>query len=48
MINTDFKSYLDENHTDKFYIKRRELHNILISDKYENKKAVFNQVFIKV
>lgn len=39
MINTDFKSYLDENHTEKFYIKRRELHNILISDKYENKSS---------
>jgi TATA-box binding protein (TBP) (component of TFIID and TFIIIB) len=39
MINTDFKIYQDENLIDKFSIKRRELHNILISEKYNNKSS---------
>ena len=39
MINTDFKSYLDEERTKKFVIRRKELHNILISDKYKNKSS---------
>lgn len=37
MINTDFKTYLDPELTEKFTIKRKELHNILVSDKYNNK-----------
>lgn len=39
MINTDFKIYQDANLIDKFSIKRRELHNILISEKYNNKSS---------
>jgi TATA-box binding protein (TBP) (component of TFIID and TFIIIB) len=39
MINTDFKIYQDSNLIDKFSIKRRELHNILISEKYNNKSS---------
>lgn len=37
MINTDFKTYTDENHLNKFLIKRKVLHKILISDLYNNK-----------
>jgi len=37
MINTDFKTYCDKEHTEKFLIRRKVLHKILISDNYNNK-----------
>jgi TATA-box binding protein (TBP) (component of TFIID and TFIIIB) len=37
MINTDFKTYGDINHTEKFLIRRKVLHKLLISDLYNNK-----------
>jgi TATA-box binding protein (TBP) (component of TFIID and TFIIIB) len=37
MINTDFKTFADDNKMEKFLIRRRALHMILISDKYNNK-----------
>jgi len=37
MINTDFKSYCNPEYTDKFIIRRKVLHKILISDDYNNK-----------
>lgn len=37
MINTDFKIYKDPQHTDRFNIRRKELHNILIGPQYNNK-----------
>jgi len=39
MINTDFKIYQNEEYTDRFNIRRKELHNILISQKYNNKSS---------
>ena len=39
MINTDFKIYEDTEMQNRFSIKRRELHNILIGDKYNNKSS---------
>lgn len=39
MINTDFKTYTDNKFKNKFIIRRKELHNILISDKYNNKSS---------
>lgn len=39
MINTDFKIYQDEQHTERFNVKRKELHNILISQKYNSKSS---------
>lgn len=39
MINTDFKIYEDTGYTERFNIKRKELHNILISAKYNNKSS---------
>lgn len=39
MINSDFKIYTDEQMTERFSIKRKELHNILISEKYNNKSS---------
>jgi TATA-box binding protein (TBP) (component of TFIID and TFIIIB) len=39
MINTDFKVYQDGEHTERFNIKRKELHNLLISNKYNNKSS---------
>ena len=39
MINTDFKTYTDEHLKNKFVIRRKELHNILISNKYNNKSC---------
>tara|TARA_B100001540_G_C15814731_1_gene646528 strand:+ start:2377 stop:3249 length:873 start_codon:yes stop_codon:yes gene_type:complete len=39
MINTDFKTYTDKDLTEKFSIKRKELHNILVSEKYNNKSS---------
>jgi TATA-box binding protein (TBP) (component of TFIID and TFIIIB) len=39
MINTDFKIYTSENMQEKYNIRRKELHNILISDKYNNKSS---------
>lgn len=39
MINTDFKIYENQNMENKFYIKRKELHNILISSAYNNKSS---------
>lgn len=39
MINTDFKIFQDAAMTEKFNIKRKELHNILISSKYNNKSS---------
>ncbi len=40
MINTDFKSYLNDTLATKFLIRRKVLHKILISDMY-NKKCSF-------
>lgn len=37
MINTDFKTFGDEEMTEKFLIRRRALHMILISERYNNK-----------
>jgi TATA-box binding protein (TBP) (component of TFIID and TFIIIB) len=37
MINTDFKTYSNPEMTDKFIIRRKVLHKILISDVYNNK-----------
>ena len=37
MINSDFKIYVNESMTERYNIKRKELHNILISSKYNNK-----------
>lgn len=37
MINTDFKIYTDSEHTERFNIRRKELHNILIGSQYNNK-----------
>lgn len=37
MINTDFKIYVDSEHTERFNIRRKELHNILIGPQYNNK-----------
>ena len=37
MINTDFKTYCDINNTEKFLIRRKVLHKLLISDIYNNK-----------
>lgn len=42
MINTDFKIYQSRDNTDisnKFNIRRKELHNILIGPKYNNKSS---------
>lgn len=39
MINTDFKIYTDETKEEKFNIRRKELHKLLISDKYNNKSS---------
>jgi len=37
MINTDFKTFIDKNMQEKFLIKRKILHKILMSDNYNNK-----------
>jgi len=37
MINTDFKSFCDSELKEKFIIRRKILHKILISDEYNNK-----------
>jgi TATA-box binding protein (TBP) (component of TFIID and TFIIIB) len=37
MINTDFKSFCNSEHTEKFIIRRKILHKILISNEYNNK-----------
>lgn len=37
MINTDFKTFSNPELTDKFIIRRKVLHKILISDDYNNK-----------
>jgi TATA-box binding protein (TBP) (component of TFIID and TFIIIB) len=37
MINTDFKTYANQENTEKFLIRRKVLHKILISDDYNNK-----------
>jgi len=37
MINSDFKTYTNPELTEKFNIRRKELHNLLISSKYNNK-----------
>jgi TATA-box binding protein (TBP) (component of TFIID and TFIIIB) len=39
MINTDFKIYEDALYLNKFNIKRKELHNLLISQNYNNKSS---------
>jgi len=39
MINTDFKIYNDKEMTSRFSVKRRELHNILMNDEYNNKSS---------
>jgi hypothetical protein len=37
MINTDFKTFTDKELTNKFVIRRKVLHKILMSDIYNNK-----------
>jgi len=37
MINTDFKTYCDKDNKEKFLIRRKVLHKLLISDIYNNK-----------
>lgn len=37
MINTDFKVYINEKMTEKYLIRRKILHKLLISDLYNNK-----------
>jgi TATA-box binding protein (TBP) (component of TFIID and TFIIIB) len=37
MINTDFKTYCDVEQQEKFLIRRKVLHKILMSDSYNNK-----------
>jgi TATA-box binding protein (TBP) (component of TFIID and TFIIIB) len=37
MINTDFKTFTDKDMTNKFVIRRKVLHKILMSDIYNNK-----------
>lgn len=37
MINTDFKTFTDETFTEKFLIRRKILHKILMSDLYNNR-----------
>jgi len=37
MINTDFKTYCNSECTEKFLIRRKVLHKILISEDYDNK-----------
>ena len=37
MINTDFKTFTDKELTNKFVIRRKVLHKILMSDSYNNK-----------
>ncbi len=37
MINSDFKVYCDDSLAVPFGLKRREIHNIFISDIYNNK-----------
>ena len=39
MINTDFKIYTDIQQKNRFNIKRKELHNILIGNMYNNKSS---------
>ncbi len=39
MINSDFKGYQDQGHMERFNIKRKELHNLLISQTYNNKSS---------
>ena len=39
MINTDFKIYTDTEYTERFSIRRKELHNIMIGNKYNNKSS---------
>uniref|UniRef100_A0A6C0J268 TATA-box binding protein n=1 Tax=viral metagenome TaxID=1070528 RepID=A0A6C0J268_9ZZZZ len=39
MINSDFKIYSNEELTEKFELKRKDVHRILISDKYNNKSS---------
>ena len=37
MINTDFKAYIDKDFKENYLIRRKILHKLLISDKYNNK-----------
>ena len=37
MINTDFKVYIDKDYNEKYNIRRKELHKLLIGDEYTNK-----------
>jgi TATA-box binding protein (TBP) (component of TFIID and TFIIIB) len=39
MINSDFKLYSNKELTDKFELKRKDVHKIFISDKYNNKSS---------
>lgn len=39
LINTDFKTYTRPDEVEKFNIRRKELHHLLISDKYNNKSS---------
>jgi len=45
MINSDFKIFNDVNQIEKFNIKRKELHNLLISGKYNNKSSFQPNVY---
>lgn len=37
MINTDFKVYINQDLTENYHIRRKELHKLLINDEYNNK-----------
>ena len=39
MINSDFKLYTNKELTEKFELKRKDVHRIFISDKYNNKSS---------
>ena len=39
MINTDFKIYTDKELVERFSIRRKELHNTLIGNHYNNKSS---------
>lgn len=45
MINSDFKVYNDAACTERFCVKRKELHSILINAKYDNKSSFQPSVY---
>lgn len=45
MINSDLKIYTNQTQTEKYNIKRKELHNLLISSKYNNKSSFQPNVY---